>query len=229
MKIAQNTQTKVKRMQALGQKVEFSEPHVLLDIESTLDTKNEFQQLYIKIENILKVFRLKLFHFSEENTRQYNEAALLKYKEVLDLYKKGEEEIAGDKSISVKQSWITKAKYKNVQRKWYNNMGWLYYALGDYAEAQKCFKQACIPEDAEELAVFSLIYETMQQITISTTEKSARKLNLSRTLIRQAEELKENKKDNTQSAEEEYLYLTAEKQINECRKGLSLPSKFSPI
>jgi hypothetical protein len=137
MKIALAGHVKIKRLQNEGQEVAFSETTSFIVNNQPTVVTSEFHQLFLKIENALKVIRLKGFFLKEENSRQYNHTALLKYEEILDLYRKAEDNIVSNQKIPRRQAMVMKAKYINAQRKCYNNMGCLNYALGDYAEAKE--------------------------------------------------------------------------------------------
>lgn len=117
MKIAQITQAKVRRMHALKHKVEISGLCHIINSDTAVFSKNEFHQLFVKVENILKVFRMKNFVLTEDNKRQYNYSALLKFTEILQMYEKAKDDASNLSSLTLRETWVLKAKYKEAQRK----------------------------------------------------------------------------------------------------------------
>ena len=113
MKIAQNTQARIRRMQSMNKKVDLSDADLILTNHTNSATKNQFQKLYNKIENVLKVFKMKNFQLLEGDSREYYHSALLRYTQILEIYTQAEEDLLSNKESDLKQAVLMKNK-KNV-------------------------------------------------------------------------------------------------------------------
>ena len=229
MTIALAGQLKAKRLLDSGEDVAFAESTNFILNQPQEVVYSEFQQLILKVENGLKVVRLKDFQLKENNSRQYNHTALLKYEEILNLYKKAEEDAVSDQSITMSQTLLLRAKYKQAQRKWYNNMGCINHVLKDYSEARDWFEKACVPEDAEEAEVKGQLYENSNDASNANMDKATWNLNYAVNLVEWADYMKQGHITEQVRNETEQLYSSAEKKIKESKKGFSSMSNLNEV
>ncbi|CAI2380692.1 unnamed protein product [Moneuplotes crassus] len=121
-------------------------------------------------------------------------------------------------------------KYKRIQRKCYNNIGCLNYAMEDYDEAMKYFEKACIEKDFEENIAHDVANsESSTKLESNTTEAletGSRLLNYARTFIKKAECLAEKNKSEKDEKETQRrkktisgLYQSAIQKINQASKN----------
>ena len=114
MKIAQNTQSRVRRMQAMKKKVKLSDAELIIGSKTEHQTGNLFQELYIKIENILKVFKMKNFQLLEGDSKEYYSSAKKRYSQILEIYKKAEKDLLITKKSEMDQETLINTQ-KNVR------------------------------------------------------------------------------------------------------------------
>lgn len=112
MKIAQNTQSRLKKMQK-QQKIHLSEAELIISTKTSTKSNHQFQQLYEKIENVLKVFEMKNFRLLEGCTPNYYRSAEIRYSQILEIYTRAEEELPSTKSVGLTQQQLMET-CKNV-------------------------------------------------------------------------------------------------------------------
>lgn len=96
MKIAQNAQQKMRRVQK-QETMHLSQALMVISSKTDTKTKSEFQKLYEKIENVLKVFEMKNFHLLEGGNPSYYKSAKVRYQQILQIYIKAEDELPSTK------------------------------------------------------------------------------------------------------------------------------------
>ena len=110
---------------------------------------------------------------------------------------------------------------KNVMKKWYNNLGWITYSLGDYKKSNSLFDLAVRFDEPNEED--ERIESENPHITKNLgTEKSTRLLNYSLSLIRYGKSWREQK-------EQQEWYVSADMKLNKIVKSYSNSSMLSEL
>ena len=142
IKLAQNAQAKMMRNQSRNQKVEFSQRFYDRSKNALYTNENEMDQLFLEVEDILKILNLKNFRLLEENDREYNKDAMHEYTQIVEMYKGAMERVKNDKDLADLKRSTQLYNIKGVLKRWYNNLGCIMYALNDYQKANSYFDQA---------------------------------------------------------------------------------------
>lgn len=104
MKIAQTTQAKTVRMQARNQnKLEFTQKFYKRGRGALSSSENEVDVLFCVVEDIIKINNMKTFRLVEENSPEYNSAAINELSQILTMYEDALEKVNNDVSISPKR------------------------------------------------------------------------------------------------------------------------------
>lgn len=142
MKLAQNAQAKMMRNQSRNQKVKFSQRFYDRSKNLNSSENNDMDQLFLEVEDILKVMNLKNFKLTEENDKDYNREAIHEYIQVIEMYKGSIDKIKNSKGLPDMERNMKLYTVKSVIKRCYNNLGCLMYALNDYQKANSYFDQA---------------------------------------------------------------------------------------
>lgn len=88
------------RNQSRNQKVEFSQRFYDRSKNALYTNENEMDQLFLEVEDILKILNLKNFRLLEENDREYNKDAMHEYTQIVEMYKGAMERVKNDKDLA---------------------------------------------------------------------------------------------------------------------------------
>lgn len=178
-------------MQEKGIHVELKEPDFTVEPTQN-NNSSQFQKLYEKIENFLKVFKMKSFKLTEGNDPKYNNAALRRYEAILETYKTLADDLKDVKDLQPHQRDVLRFKYYDVIRRCHNNIGCLGYSLGNYDEALKNFSKSCEVLTDGEHEICDLLNPKPQQKTFIILQRGFRLYNHAKCLAVKAKFLEEN-------------------------------------
>jgi len=121
MKIAQNEQSRIRKMQH-QKKIHLSDAELMITSKTDSKPRNEFQKLYEKIENALKVFKMKNFKLLEGAEKKYYNLAKIRYQQILEIYIKMDEDLPSIRAKKLNNQQLVEIcdnliKYKRIQRK----------------------------------------------------------------------------------------------------------------
>ena len=227
IKIAQTSQVKIRRRQELSKELEMTVSFYSRDGEQIQNNKNEMYQLFKVIEDVLKIFMIKNFELKESNSQDYNNAALYEYTELLDIYNETYDRIINDEMISEKQKDILIVKSKETKRKIYNNMGWIWYSLGEYHEANNNFMKSCEKETNLEIAYFDQVYSTPEKKELTIKEKAGRTLNYAKMMIKKISD--DYDMSPVQNNNEIEMYKFTEMKLEQCHNKISSPGIVNEV
>lgn len=145
MKIAQIEQSRTLMYQRLNKQIQFSSK--LSGVSTELDLSNNYEvyKLFKEIEDMLKIFKLLDLKLDENNSLEYNSNALFEYSDLQSIYHNIIEQMTqGDQKYTRSVDYQQIAKLMNVERRCFNNIGCLWFAVGAYHEAALSFNKASL-------------------------------------------------------------------------------------
>ena len=226
IKIAQTSQLKLKKQQELNKELEITGSFYSRDVEQIQNNENEMYQLFKVIEDLLKIFMIKNFELKESNTQDYNNAALYEYTELLDIYNETYKRISEQKN-NYRQMNMVKVKFKETHRKIYNNMGCIWYTLGQYKEAIMNFDESSKAESNIENNYFDSVYTSVPEKIRVFHDRSARQLNHVRAMINQ--DRNDHDVSYVETHEQSDRFRSAEMELENCLKTFSSPGIATEI
>ena len=209
MKIAQITQSKYLKQTQDDNTMVFSERFRIQDTSADITNKYEIKLLFNEIEDMLRLFRIMNFKLSENNTVAYNNSAVYEYSDLISMYQRMINHIKNKIDKKSRRSYIKLLnKLKYLQSKCYNNIGCLWYAIGDFYEANTQFRQALDllqqlnkanfeervndPEGYSDISTNYTFFSKLQKVELSIN------LNYSLSYIKEAQETYQEDKDEVQ-------------------------------
>ena len=227
VQIAQTAQAKIARQQRLNKKVVTSNVMTDRNVEERKTNKNEMYNLFKIVEDILTIFKIKDFELRETNTMEYNNSVLHEYTDLIEIYRETYSKSLESKKLNTGQKQLLMVKHKDIERKLHNNIGCIWYALGEIVEAHKHFTLACQPETQLEFQMFDLIHNTLKAKNDAIKEKSERLLNYATMMVRHPRN--NHYVTNFLHQDDEDKFKSTEIKIEQCQKTFSSPGLATEV